>query len=126
MNATYQGFTFSDSDIANVDDWIPEGEYNPHNIRAFLLHDHGFVVAVVFAGNLQDALDEAVDNDKLDRFQIGESEMKDYPEDGEGISFLGNASEPFDIDTLGVVELPNPPRSFCSQFSAAFPERTVR
>jgi len=116
-------FKFSDSDVANPDDWIPAGEYNPHNVHPFLFHDHGFTVAVVFAGNLQDALDTLADENKIDGFQIAPEDLKDYP-DEEGITFLGNASEPFDIESLGVVEMPNPARSFAAQFAAQFPAKS--
>lgn len=130
MTATYRvngyEFRFEDSDIANPDDWIPKGEYNPHNVRPFLLHDHGFTVCVVFASNLQDALDAAVDADKLDRFQVSEQELRDYRNE-EGLTFLGNASEPFDIEGLDVVELPNPPKqSFAAQFAAAAAAKSSR
>lgn len=122
-------YRFSDSDVANPDDWIPANDgSNPHNVRPWLLHDHGFTLAVVFASNLQDALDSAVDEGKLDRFQISPEDLRDdYKynwETGEAeygsVALLGNASEPFDIESLGVVELPNPPRSFVAQFAAAF------
>lgn len=116
--AEYQNIKFSDEDIVDIDDWIPAGESNYHNVRPWLLHDHGFTVAVVFAGSLQDALDAAVDADKLDRYLIAEADLKDY-ENEEGITYLGNASEPFDIESLGVIELPNPPRSFVAQLNAA-------
>lgn len=117
MQTKYQEITFSDSDIVNPDDWIAAGEYNPHNVRPWLLHDHGFVVAVVFADCLQDAIDEAVDAGKMDRYAVADSDRGDYPDD-EGISFLGNAGEPFDIETLGAIVLPNPLRSFAAQFQA--------
>lgn len=139
MTATYryQNFEYriTEDNIVSEDDMIPAGEFNPHNIHPFILHDAGFVVAVVFAEHLQDALDIAADNGRLDRFQVSESEMGDYAEyhtfseDGtcqhcgayardvkkpdelcyasaSGISYLGNASEPFDIDNLDVVEVP--------------------
>lgn len=141
--------TFSDTDIVNPDEFIPAGEYNPNNVHPWLLHDHGFLVAVVFAENLQDALDIAVDANKLDRFQIhpeDESEREDYltedfakadsgldPECPEYVSpdgkrywwrympaLLGNASEPFDIESLGYVELRNPAFSFCALWDNAF------
>ena len=142
--------TFTDSDVIDLDSFIADGEYNPHNVRPWLLHDHGFALAVVFADCLQDALDIAADNGKLDRFQIDpsiESERDDYltpdfsaadsgldpncPEyvapDGKRYwwragmtpAFLGNASEPFDIDALGYVELVNPKRSFVALWSAS-------
>ena len=119
MTATYQYQNFeyqiTEDDIVGEDDFIPHGEYNPNNIHPFILHDAGYVVAVVFAEHLQDALDIAVDNNALDRWQVSESELKDYKtiavsEEGypdyEGISYLGNASEPFDIEGLDVVEVP--------------------
>lgn len=114
--------TFSDSDIVNPDEFIPAGEYNPHNVRPWLLHDHGFPVAVVFADSLQDALDIAVDACRMDRYQIQESDYDDYGINGEDptCSFLGNAGEPFDIDTLGYVELRNPAFSFCALWDIAF------
>lgn len=148
MDAEYRGVKFSDADVVNVGNYIPKGEYNPHNVRPWLLHDHGFALCVVFADSCQYALDEAVDEGKLDRFQIhpaNEGERDDYmttdpaemaagfdvecPEyiDAQGVkywwkiepTFLGNASEPFDIESLGVIELPNPPFSWCAMFKAA-------
>lgn len=118
MDAVHQNIKFAHSDVVNPDDFIPAGEYNPHNVRPFLLHDHGFVVAVVFASCLQDALDEAADAGKLDRYDVGEEDHADYGPEEEGITRLGNASEPFDIDTLGVLELPVPPFSFVALFNA--------
>ena len=82
------------------------------------MHDHGFVVAVCFADCLQDAIDAAVDAGKMDRYQVAESDMGDYPNE-EGLSFLGNASEPFDIESLGVLELRNPRFSFVAMFNAS-------
>lgn len=106
-----------DSDVVNVENCIYEGEYNPHNVHPWILLDHGFVVAIVFASHLQDALDEAVDADKMDRFLIDESDYIDYDlnTDSPTCAFLGNASEPFDIDTLGYIELAPPKRSFVSE-----------
>jgi len=118
MEAIVNQIKFTDEDVVDIDDWIPAGEYNPHNVRPWLLHDHGFVLAVVFADCLQDAIDEAVDADKLDRFLVNEADRGDYPDD-EGISLLGNAGEPFDIESLGYVELDNPPMSWVAVFQAA-------
>ena len=105
---------FTQSDIVNQDEWIPAGVYNPHNVRPWLLHDHGFVVAVVFASCLQDALDSAVDGDKMDRYLVTLPNA-DYP-DEDSLAYLGNASEAFDIDTLQVIELPNVKMDFALLF----------
>ena len=118
MVSTYAQIQFSDSDVVNPMDFIPEGEFNSYNTRPFLLHDHGFPVAVVFASCLQDALDEAADADKLDRYLVSEEDLKDYPNEEEGLTFLGNAGEPFDIESLSVLELPNPRFSFCALMEA--------
>lgn len=126
------GISFTDADVVNPSNYIPKGEYNPHDIHPFVIHDHGFVICVVFASNLQDALDEACDENKLDGFLIEEPSntpgkpglpASDYPTLGtgneEGIARLGNASEPFDIEALDVVELDNPPLSFAALWGAA-------
>jgi hypothetical protein len=118
MTGKYREITFADSDVVNKTDFIPAGEYNPHNVRPWLIHDHGTTICIVFAANEQDALDTAVDEDKLDPWQISESEMADYGPEGEGITYLGNAGETFDIETLGMIELPNPPFSFVALFNA--------
>ena len=117
MHAEFNGITFTDADVVNPDAFIPAGDYNPHRVRPFLLHDHGFALAVVFADSLRDALDEAVDADRLDRYLVRCEDLDDYP-GGEGLSHLGNAGEPFDIESLSAVELPNPPFSFVALFNA--------
>jgi hypothetical protein len=116
----FQGIKFTEADIVEIDDWIPEEEYNPHRVVPWLLHDHGFVVAVCFASCLQDAIDAAVDDGKMERYLLSDEDIVDY--DGgedERISYLGNAGEPHDIETLEAIELPNPkPLGFCDAFDA--------
>jgi hypothetical protein len=116
MEAQYKGVRFSDQDIVNQEDFIPQGEYNPHNVHGFLLHDHGICLAVIFADNVGDALDIAADEGKLEHFRVTEEDLGDY-EDEEGLSFLGNAGEPFDIESIGYLDLPNPQFSFCKLFN---------
>lgn len=127
--STFNGVKFTDADVVNPDDFIPAGEYNPNKVLPFLFHDEGFALAVVFAENLQDALDIAADAGKLDRYQVHSDDLKDYADmraDGhpdwdsahERLAHLGNASEPYDIESLGIMELPAPAFSFCSLFNA--------
>lgn len=132
FTASFQEIQFSDADIVNIDDFVPSEEFNSHNVHPILIHDAGFVVlGVVFAAHLQDALDIMVDNHKLDSFLIQEASntpgttginASDYPtlgtEEEEGITRLGNASEPFDIETLGALDMPNPKMSFIALFKA--------
>jgi hypothetical protein len=113
-------FTFYDADVCNPDDAIWAGDYNPYNVRLWLIHDHGFVVAVSWASNLQDALDEAADSGKLDSFQVDEADAADYGGDiynCDSLAYLGNAGEPFDIEALGYIEFAAPPLSLAALFS---------
>ena len=115
------GIRFTDEDVVNIDDL--ELLQSP---RVFLLHDHGFTLAVVVADNLQDAMDEAVDDGRLYRFQVSDAEIADYPEDEHGdrpgITYLGNASEPFDIEGVSVIELPTVKVSFAASYAAQYPQ----
>jgi hypothetical protein len=118
-------FTLSDNDVVNPTDYIPKWVFNPYYVRPWLLHDHGFPVAIVFASCPQDALDAAADVGKLDGFRVIGAKLADYGDDEEGITLLGNASEPFDIESVGVLELPNPPLSFCALLKAAMSTEEV-
>ncbi len=112
-------FSFTDEDVIDLGDVQFAGEYNPWNKRMWLFHDHGFTLCVVMAESLQDALDIAVDNDKLDRFLVTEDQAEDYGDDiydCDSLAYLGNASEPFDIETLGYVEFPLPKRSLTALY----------
>ena len=111
---------FRDEDVVNLDDYIPAGECNPNNIRPWLLHDHGFTIAVVFADCLQGAIDEAVDADKMNRYLISKEDYDDYRVNSEQptCSFLGNACESFDIESLGYIEMSSPLFSFAALFQA--------
>ena len=118
--AAYEGFTFEDSDIANLDDFIPgDDSYNPHHVRPWLIYSALGTRAVAFASDLQDALDAAVDADKLDADLVSDEELaKMSSEEVSGLSYLGNAGEPFRLDDVDAIELPNPPMSFVALFNA--------
>ncbi len=110
---------FTDEDVVNLDDYVPQGESNPHDTRPWFLHDAGFCIGVVFADCLQDALDIAADEGRLERFLLADEDWVDYDgPDDERVSYLGNHGHPYDIEALGVVELPNPPVSFVALFNA--------
>jgi len=113
MQAKVHEITFTDEDIVNYDAWIPEGEYNPYNVVPWLIAEHGFVVCIVFASNVQDALDEACDAGKLDAYMVRHTDDND-----DAVTFLGNAGEAFDLESIEILQLPNPGRSFVAQFNA--------
>ena len=116
--SSFQEIQFSDTDFINPDDYVKPGDYNPHNVRPFLFHNHGYVCAIVFASCLDDALDIAADENKLEGFRVDECDLSDYSEDYSP-ACLGNCSEPYDLDCLGVIELPNPSLSFTALFNAS-------
>jgi hypothetical protein len=117
LTVGHYAFRVADEDFVNPEEFASYA-YDRKKPSVFLFHDHGAVLAVVVADDLQDALDIAADEDKLDRFQVQGEELKDY-EDEEGLSFLGNAGEPFDIESLGVEQLPFPPFSPVALYVAA-------
>jgi hypothetical protein len=122
--AKYNEIQFSDADVVNPDDFIPDGEYNPHNVRPFLVHDAGFPVGIVFASSLDEALDILADEGKLEAWELNPDDTYDnvtYGLDTEEptCAFLGNDGKPFDIEALNVVCLPNPPFSFVALFQAS-------
>jgi len=70
----------------------PTNQYNPHNVRAFVIgHEFG-ALCMVFSSNAQDAMDEACNKGFIDRLM---SEEQDY--DDESLTPLGNAGELFDL-----------------------------
>lgn len=123
------GLSFTDADVCNPDDAIWAGDYNPYNKRLWLLHDHGYTLCVVWADSLQDALDEAVDCDKLDRYLVVPEQASDYDCDDiyncESLSYLGNASEPFDLESLGYVEFAPPKLSLAALFNESIEPLSV-
>lgn len=90
--------------IVDIDDWIPEGEYNPHSVRPWAIGDQFGTIAVAFADSGAAAIDAAIDAGKLDGRQIHDHECADDCEALHG----GNAGEAFDQSYLWIVELPNP------------------
>jgi hypothetical protein len=124
MQAEYKGHRFSDEDVIEGDGFIPLGEYNPHNVMPWLIHNEFGTLAVVFAGNPQDALDYAADSGKLDCQRVSQEDYEAMTEDEqEDCMLLGNAGEPFDQSYLGIIGLPNPEAAtFVQSFRATYPE----
>jgi hypothetical protein len=89
-----------------VNNVILKGDYNPHNVGLWLIHNEFGAVAMVWASNEGDALDEAVDADLMQGFAV-EGEVvfdeaeQDYTVDGTSVTLLGNAGEPFDLTYCG-------------------------
>lgn len=73
-------------------------EYNPHNVRLWVIgHEFGAVCAV-WAACEQDAFDEMVDSDLGDAFLISDEDI----ENDEEYAYLGNAGEAASLDNAWI------------------------
>jgi hypothetical protein len=127
-------YYFADQ-VVNPSDYIPTGQFNPHNKRPFLIGNEFGVLGIVYADHLQDALDEMVDADKLDSCLIAKDDYAgthniniayarackgncsdcgaspdrcfEAPCEHGDFARLGNAGEPFDLSYIWTRELPN-------------------
>lgn len=85
-----------------INDVVLPGEYNPHNVRLWVIgHEHGAIVAV-WAAHAQDAFDNAVDANRLDMLL---APAEDCERDDNGYAMLGNAGEAFDLDYAWIAEV---------------------
>jgi hypothetical protein len=85
------------------------GEYNPYNVRAWVINDEHGYLGVVIGEHEQDALDNAADNGILDRLLMSPEDYEEYSVNGYNDSYicLGNASKPFWSEYLGITECAN-------------------
>jgi len=98
-------FTVAGENIKVNDFMLPAGidstcRYNPNNTRLWIIGHTFGAVGCVFAGNAQDALDNAVDLNLMDHCL---SEDQDY--DNEELTPLGNAGELFDLSDIWLAEV---------------------
>jgi hypothetical protein len=99
---------YKDADVVNPEDYTAKGDFNPHNVRPWLIHNEFGTLAIVYASHEQDALDVAVDAGKMDSQQVSEEDLAGMSEEErEELLTAGNASEYFHQDYLGMIELPN-------------------
>lgn len=107
-------FTIPEDSFTNETDFSYPWDTNHANVKVYILHDAGFVQAVVFAENEQEACDIAADNCMIDQFRITDDEIEDYTQyaDNQPLDHvvLGKAGDWYDIESLGIIELP------CSAF----------
>lgn len=117
MNSTYNGITFTDSDILNPFDAVYANEDNPNSIQPWLIHDQGSVVCMVFADSKSSALDIAANRGKLNTYRVEVSPWAHF-EPSDKCFPLGDEYHDYDIAPLTVMGLPKPKRSWCAQFNA--------
>lgn len=111
--------SFCDSDVINRNEW--SSEIGSANKLAYLMHDHGFTVAVVIAERRSEALDIAADAGNLDRWEVSDEEASSDYENGYDdprIESLGSNGKFFDIEGLTIVSFELPTVSFVACFEA--------
>lgn len=114
-------FDIKDSDIVNPDDYDCT-----ENI--YLLHDHGFVLCIVNADNESDALDIAADEGKLDRFMVDDKEVNEISEEefnSRGYSSIGNDCLIHDLESVGIIQLPNLELSYTATLKQHLSQRLI-
>ena len=81
-----------------INGYHANASYNPHNYKAYIISGEYGAICASLGSCLQQALDNAVDNDLLDGYLADD---QDY--DNEYLVSLGNASELFDLTYIGVL-----------------------
>ena len=82
-----------------------QGDYNPHNVKAWVIgHEFG-AVALVIGEHEQEALNEAMDQGKLNAELMSEEDQEEYEREGWGLCYAGNASEAIRSEYLWIKEL---------------------
>lgn len=102
----YQEIKFTDEDVVNAQDF---GHYALGGV--YLIHDHGFTVAVVIAGDEEEALDIAADRGKLSAFKVSVDVA-----DESCFQCRGDGSF-YDVGSLDIIQLPPIEVSVCALFN---------
>jgi len=85
-----------------ANDVIFSHEYNPHNVRLWLISNEYGPVAAVWADCEQDAIDEATDAGLMDAFLLEDDDIDEEDMEVGEYSFIGNAGEPADLTNLDI------------------------
>lgn len=125
MFAITNGVKWQDYDIVNHDEYDTAREAR-YGMKLYLAHDAGFVLGLAFARHECDALDELVDAGRLDRFQVAADEHPPESEEWNEYACLGNASEFFDLESLGLFEVAVPKMSVAALYNAAAADADLR
>ena len=90
-----QAHELKESDILLNNVMMP-GDYNPHNVRLWVIwHEYGPICAL-WAPNEQDALDEMLDQG-YEQFLVADEDFDEDLDEQGFYAYLGNAGEPCDL-----------------------------
>lgn len=106
-NAHKEPFELEGEHILCNDVFFP-WDYNPHKVKLWLVGNEYGAIGAVWAGEVQDALDEMFDAGLLDSCIVEQDYMEDYrtnPESAEedaeyDIAYLGNYGTPCDLQSI--------------------------
>ena len=76
--------------------------FNPYNIRLWVIGNEYGAVCGIFASHEQNALDNACNANAMESFR---AESEDSARDDEGYVSLGNAGEAYDLDNCWIAEV---------------------
>jgi hypothetical protein len=109
MNTLINTDTIARGIAALAEEGYDIGDTNPHNVRAWLVYTEFGERCIVTGANEQEALDNAADSEALDSDMMSDEDYQEYLGKGWEDSYirLGNASEPFWCEYLGMVECAN-------------------
>ena len=86
------------------------GEYNPHNVRAWVIANEYGIVAVAIGEHQQEALDNAVDDGLMDGEIMSQEDHIEHLTNGwhDSYTYAGNAGEPVwtTYQTITEIEMP--------------------
>jgi len=79
-----------------------KGEYNPHRVKAWLIHNEVYYSYIAIGSCEQEAIDNCVDSNLWDHMKMTDEDYQEYDSNGWHDSFIqaGNASEPFWAENL--------------------------
>jgi hypothetical protein len=83
------------------------GEYNPHRVKAWLIHNEVYYSFIAIGSSEQEAIDNCVDSNLWDHMKMSDEDLQEYEENGWDDSFIraGNASEAFWSENLFIEEI---------------------
>ena len=86
-----------------VDNFIVPFSYNPHGTKFFIIGHEVGAICGLFANHEQDALDSMV-NHNYEQFIVDNADYEKMTnEEKDNLSYLGNASEPCNLDYCWIV-----------------------
>lgn len=104
--AGWREFDVKDELVVTNDVTFP-WEYNPHNVRPWLVVTSIGVLGLVWGSCEGDALDTLIDEDLGDSLILSEEDVKEWCADGreDEICYAGNAGEPVDLTEVYICEV---------------------